>query len=121
MKKIAATALIFFTNLANAGYLVTGPIIAEDCYDFGVSICSKKTVTNVKVDGKLIPIANYFERVSKYDERWGICYIYTKDKSGGPLAYLNNVLRQPDFWGTDSKGKFGKIDADFIKFNCVQR
>ena len=108
-------------KIAFAGYLVVGAIKAEDCYHVGISVCSEKTVTAVKVDGKMLPIANYFERVSSYNEKSSRCFINTKDTSGGVLAFLNNRLNQPEFWGLDGDGKFGKIDADLIKFDCIRQ
>jgi glycosyltransferase involved in cell wall biosynthesis len=32
-----------------------------------------------------------------------------------------NMAFQPDFWGYDKKGKFGKIDADYIYFECFKK
>lgn len=107
-------------DAAKAGYLVVGPIKAEDCYHFGITYCSEKTVTAVKVDGKMLSITNYFEGVSSYNEKSGRCFIYTKDTSGGVLAFLNNKINQPEFWGLDGEGRFGKIDADLIKFDCIR-
>jgi len=105
---------------AIAGYIAIGPIEAEDCYDFGISVCSKKTVTEVRQDGKRFEITRYFENVSEYNPRKGLCFIKTKSKGWGFLSWGINAATQPDFWGYDKDGKYVKIDADYIRFKCTK-
>ena len=109
--------ILFITN-SYSGYLVTGPIKAEDCYTFGISVCSSKKVTAIKVNGSLVPVSNYFEHVSSYNKRTNLCVINTKDESGGLIAFATNYIKQPDFWGLDEDGRYGQIDATLIKFKC---
>jgi hypothetical protein len=110
-----------FSTLCHAGYQAIGPIKAEDCYNFGVKICSIKTVTEVRKDGKRFEITNYFERVSRYQSSNSMCYINIKSDGLGILSYGINALTQPEFWGTDKEGKYVKVDADFLYFKCVER
>jgi len=107
--------------LSRAEYIAIGPIKAEDCYDFGIKLCSIKTVTEVRKDGKRYEISKYYESVSRFNESRGMCYINTKSQGAGIFSWGLNKLTQPDFWGYDGEGKFGKIDADYIFFECVQR
>jgi hypothetical protein len=118
---LGSALFLFSPSNAMAKYIATGPIKAEDCYDFGIKLCSIKTVTEVRKDGRRYEVGRYYESVSRYKESRGICYIETKSRGAGILSFGINKLVQPDFWGYDSDGKFGKIDADFIFFNCVKR
>jgi hypothetical protein len=114
--------LIFLPTLTHAEtYIVTGTIKASDCWDFGVSVCSTKTVTEVRKDGMRYELPQYFERVSEYNDRTKVCHINTKSKGAGLLSFGVNAAFQPDFWGYDKNGKFGKIDADYIYFSCIKR
>ena len=109
------------SNFVFAGYEVVGTIQAVDCYDFGISYCSTKTVTEVRKDGQIYELKKYYEKVSEYNSSKGTCHIKTKSKDGGLLSWGINAVTQPDFYGYDSDGKFGKIDADYIYFKCVKR
>jgi hypothetical protein len=102
-------------------FIVTGPIKASDCWDFGISFCSTKTVTEVRKDGMRYEMPQYFDKVSEYNERTKVCHINTKSKGAGLLSFGLNTAFQPDFWGVDKNGKFGKIDADYIYFNCIKK
>lgn len=118
------SVFLLATVLANpvyAGYLVTGPVKAEDCYDFGIKVCSTKTVTEIRKDGKRYEVTNYFNSVSEYNSSTQTCFIKTKSRDWGVLSWGINAVTQPDFWGYDKNGKFGKIDADYVYFKCVPR
>ena len=117
---LSLTLCTFISASAIAGYQVIGSVKAEDCYNFGVKICSIKTVTEVRKDGRRFEISNYFERVSDYNSSSQMCYIKTKSTDWGLLSYGINALTQPDFWGVDKEGKLGKIDADYIYFKCAK-
>jgi hypothetical protein len=121
IKIFSLILLLSISPASFAGYLVTGPITAEDCYDFGISFCSTKTVTEVRKDGKRFELPTYFDKVSKYNNSTGRCFINTKSKYLGFLSLAINPFIQPDFWGYDKDSNFGKIDADYIGFNCVPR
>ena len=120
-RKYFFTLLMAMPLFCRAGYLVAGPIKAEDCYDFGIKICKIKTVTQIKVSGRLLPVTNYFDSVSDYSETKSMCWVNTKSKGLGILSFGINAATQPEFWGYDGDGKFGAIDADFIYFNCVKK
>jgi hypothetical protein len=104
-----------------ARYQVVGPVKAEDCYNFGIKVCSTKTVTEVRKDGRRYEMKDYFDSVSEYNSSRQTCYIKTKSTDWGVLSWGINAVSQPDFWGYDDKGKFGKIDADYIYFKCLKR
>ena len=117
-------ALIFLTFLplyGYAGYLVVGPIEAKDCYNFGIKVCSTKTVTEVRVDGKRYEVSNFYENVSKFIAHKNMCYINTKSTDLGFLSLGINAFSQPDFWGYDKDGKYVKVDADYIYFKCIKK
>lgn len=121
--KFLVPVLVCFLSISSshAGYLVQGSVKAEDCYDLGIKICSTKTVTEVRKDGRRFEIANYFEDVSSYEASRGMCWINTKSRGLGILSYGVNALTQPEFWGYDKNGKYVKIDADNIYFKCVKQ
>ena len=119
--RILAFVVLSIPIYSYAGYVVTGPVTAEDCYDFGISVCSTKTVTEVRKDGQRFQLPTYFEKVTEYNSSRGVCMIKTKSKDLGALSWALNAYSQPDFWGYDKKGNFGKIDADYIRFKCVER
>jgi hypothetical protein len=104
---------------AVAQYHAIGPIYAEDCFDLGIKICSKKTVTEVRRDGQRYEIGRFYPSVSSYSN--GRCSIDTKSRGLGLLSWGANAMLQPDFWGYDKDGKYGKIDADRIFFDCVKK
>lgn len=106
---------------ANAGYVVTGPIKAEDCYSFGIQICKTLTVTEYRSEGRRYEIAKYFDKVSSYNEARNLCSINTKSRDWGVVSLALNAAFQPEFWGYDKEGKFVKIDADRIYFNCLKK
>lgn len=108
-------------SVAHAGYQVVGPIKAEDCYDFGIKICSTKTVTEVRQDGKRFEITNYFRSVTHYNASKQSCGIKTKSTDYGLLSFGINALTQPEFWGYDKEGRYGKIDAEYIYFKCIKK
>lgn len=120
-KLTVAVCTLFFCPISFAGYQAIGPIKAEDCYNFGIKVCSIKTVTEVRKDGKRFEIANYFERVSKYQSSNNMCYINIKSDGLGIFSYGINALTKPEFWGTNKEGKYGKIDADYLYFKCIVR
>ena len=74
----ASFVWLLYASGSHAGYLVQGPVKAEDCYDLGIKICSTKTVTEVRKDGRRFEITNYFEDVSSHDASRGMCWINTK-------------------------------------------
>lgn len=119
MKIFFSIFLVSFITAANAQYFATGPIYADDCYDFGVKICSKMTVTEVRRDGRRFEIATSYPSVSSYSR--GRCSIDTKSRGLGPLSWGMNLVAQPEFWGYNKEGKYVKIDADRIYFDCVKR
>jgi hypothetical protein len=122
MRIIIKLILLLVSPLALAEtFIVTGPIKASDCWDFGISVCSTKTVTEVRKDGMRYEMPQYFDKVSEYNERTKVCHINTKSKGAGLLSFGLNTAFQPDFWGVDKNGKFGKIDADYIYFNCIKK
>jgi len=121
MKNYLVLSALLLTTSVHAGYQVLGPIEAEDCYDFGVSVCSTKTVTEVRERGKRFSVSDYFNDVSEYHASKGLCIIRTKSKGMGILSWGINALKQPEFWGYDKNGQFGKIDADYIRFKCIKR
>jgi hypothetical protein len=104
---------------ARADYFATGPIYAEDCYDLGVKICSKMTVTEVRRDGQRYEIGRVYPSVSYYSN--GKCSIDTKSRGAGIISFGLNMATQPDFWGYDKSGKYVKIDADRIFFSCFKQ
>ena len=110
---------MLLTESAMAQYHAIGPIYAEDCFDLGVKVCSKKTVTEVRRDGQRYEIGRIYPTVSSYSN--GRCSIDTKSRGLGPLSWGANAVLQPDFWGYDKDGKYGKIDADRIFFECVKK
>jgi hypothetical protein len=103
---------------AYAEYYATGPIYAEDCYDLGVKVCSKLIVTEIRRDGKRFEIGTVYKSASYSN---GKCSIETKSRGLGPLSWGLNALTQPEFWGYDKNGKYVKIDADRIFFDCVKK
>jgi hypothetical protein len=103
---------------AFAEYYVVGPIYAEDCYDLGIKVCSKLTVTEVRRDGKRFEIGTVYKTASYSN---GKCSIETKSRGLGPLSWGLNAVMQPEFWGYDKDGKYVKIDADRIFFDCVKK
>lgn len=105
-------------DIAFAQYQAIGPIYAEDCYDFGIKVCKKLTVTEVRRDGKRFEIGRVYPSVSSYSN--GRCSIDTKSRGLGALSWGANALMQPEFWGYDKEGKYVKIDADRIYFDCVK-
>lgn len=120
--RIACTVILFFPYApAFAGYQATGPIEASDCYDFGISVCSIKTVTEVRKDGRRYEINTYYEKVSEHNASTGMCFITTKSKGLGIFSWGINAATQPEFWGYDKSGKYGKIDAEYIRFRCIRR
>ncbi|WP_146183872.1 hypothetical protein [Limnohabitans sp. T6-20] len=123
MFKFLAASLMYLLCVSGtyAGYLVQGPVKAEDCYDLGIKICSTKTVTEVRKDGRRFEIANYFEDVSSHDASRRMCWINTKSRGLGFLSLGINSLTQPEFWGYDKSGKYVKIDADNIYFKCIKQ
>jgi hypothetical protein len=111
--------LICYSSQAKADYVATGPIYAEDCYDFGiVQKCSTLTVTEVKKDGKRYEVGRVYASASYSNGR---CTIDTKSRGLGPLSWGINAVIQPEFWGYSKDGTFKKIDADRIFFDCIQR
>lgn len=123
MVKACVVGIVYFSYVSSsfAGYLVQGPVKAEDCYDLGIKICSTKTVTEVRKDGRRYEITNYFEDVSSHDSSRGMCWINTKSRGLGFLSLGVNALTQPEFWGYDKNGKYVKIDADNIYFKCIKQ
>lgn len=119
--KLGFFSLVLVSSHVFAGYQVIGPIKAQDCYDLGIQICSTKTVTEVRKDGRRYELVNYFENVDEYNSSSGLCHIKTKSKGMGIFSWGVNALKKPDFWGYDKDGKFGKIDADYIYFKCIKR
>lgn len=120
MRKLVSSLLLFSTLPASAAYYVTGPIYAQDCFNFGISVCSTYTVTEVRSGGKRYEPAKRFERVSEYSAQRGMCWITIKSTGLGALSWGANALWQPEFWGHDKDGKFKKIDAESIRFKCIQ-
>lgn len=118
-KVIPVVFALLCTTPACAQYHATGPIYAEDCYDLGVKVCSKLTVTEVRREGKRFEIATSYPSVSSYSN--GRCSIDTKSRGLGPLSWGINLATQPEFWGYNKDGKYVKIDADRIYFECVKR
>jgi hypothetical protein len=119
--KIFFISVFLYSAYCQAGYQAIGPIKAEDCYNFGIKICSIKTVTEARKDGKKFEIATYYETVSKYQSSNGMCYINIKSDGLGLLSYGINALTKPDLWGVDKDGKLTKVDADYLYFKCVER
>ena len=113
--------IALFSPASYAGYEVMGQIKAEDCYNLGIKFCSTKTVTEIRKDGRRYQISNYFDKVSEYNASRQMCYIKTKSTDWGILSMGINAVSQPDFWGHDKDGKFGKIDAEYVYFKCVKR
>ena len=67
LKILSFPLLVLVSPYAFAGYQVIGPIKAQDCYDLGIKICSIKTVTEVRKDGRRYELINYFEKVDEYN------------------------------------------------------
>jgi hypothetical protein len=112
---------LLFSFTASAGYRVIGTVYAEDCYNFGISICSKKRVTEVRKNGQRFEIAEYFENVSEYSASKQMCWINTKSRNLGIISFGINAVSQPEFWGYDKENKYVKIDADNIYFKCIKQ
>lgn len=120
MKKIIGLfVLIFFHHLAFGEYIATGPITGPDCYSFGISFCSTKTITEVRKDGQRFAIRTQYDSVSRYSN--GKCTINVKSDGLGLLSLGINALSKTEFWGYSSEGKFEKVDPDYLYFSCVKR
>ena len=112
--------LLTFNQPAVAGYKAVGPIQAQDCYDFGIQYCRKRTVTEVVVDGKRFHVQTNYPSVSEYSARKNMCWINIKSRGLGVFSWGINAATNPVFYGYDEDGKRVKVDAEYLYFKCIK-
>lgn len=112
--------LLTHTPSTLAGYRAVGPIKAEDCYDFGIKYCRKRTVTEVVVDGRRFNIQTDYQNVSEYSKRKNMCWINIKSRGLGVFSWGINAMTTPIFYGYDENKKRVKVDAEFLYFKCIK-
>ena len=110
--------LLTFNQPVISGYKAVGPIKADDCYDFGIKYCRKRTVTEVVVDGKRFHVQTDYPSVSEY--RNNTCWINIKSRGLGVFSWGINAATNPVFYGYDEDGKRVKVDAEYLYFKCIK-
>lgn len=110
MKKTITAATLCVPFLAQGAYFVTGPVKAETCYSFGVTMCSYTDVHAVREDGQITDFPEGFLRVSDYSEKTQTCSLLIGRNSGIQL-----LTRTPS-------GEYEDISRpDRVKFSCERQ
>ena len=122
IRLLATSIMLLYSISATATYCATSPLVASECWSFGIKSCKILQVDAIKGDdGKLYKPPRCFNDVSNYRERDSRCWIYVNQEGLGILRSVLGTSSSSSFYHLNKNGQYEVIDPESITFKCTRQ